>query len=305
MNALIHKSSSKTLSLDTIPTLESSQHLYQCVRQMKCQSSQDMFVVKHKPTGDEFALRRTNLEAVESLEFVVNEIKLTCLLKHKNLLPILCSFVSGCQLWTITPLARFGSASDLSRPSGLSELALAFIVRDVLSALVYLHKRGIIHRSVRGSHILVTAPEGRCLLSGLKHSTSCMIDGKWQTAIHHYPSHPEPNLNWLAPEVLEQNLLGYNAKSDIYSLGITLCELSNGCVPFEDVELTEMLLDKLTAHFPRPLDSTCQEICDLSTEEMSEEIRHKYEIYRNRTFSQSFHKFTIDLCLNFDPLLRY
>ncbi len=38
---------------------------------------------------------------------------------------------------------------------------------------------------------------------------------------------------------------------------------------------------------------------------MSPEIRQKYDIYRNRTFSASFHRFTIDLCLNFDPFERY
>ena len=261
MNSLLSKSNSETIENQR---LESFHHFYEC--DQRIQSNKDLFVAKHRPTGISYALRRTNLEAIDKLEFVFNEIKLTRLLKHKNLLPILCSFVSGFELWTITPLAHFGSASDLSKPYGLPELAIAFIVRDVLSALVYLHKRGIIHRSVRGSHILISAPDGRCLLSGLKYSTSCMIDGKWKTAIHQYPVHPQPNLNWLAPEVLEQNLLGYNAKSDIYSLGITLCELSNGCVPFEDVELTEMLLDKLTAHFPRPLDSTCAEISNLSTE---------------------------------------
>ncbi|XP_054162719.1 STE20-related kinase adapter protein alpha-like [Oppia nitens] len=303
MNTFIHKSNSKS-SFGAIveQRLESLPQLYECVNQMK--TSDDHFIVKYIPNGDKYALRRTNLEMVNNIEFVVNEIKSTCLLKHKNLLPILCSFVRDFQLWTITPLAAYGSASDLSKTKTFSELAIAFIVRDVLSALVYLHKRGIIHRSVRGSHILVTAPDGRCLLSGLKHSTSCMNDGKWQTAIHEYPTNAKPNLIWLAPEILEQNLLGYNAKSDIYSLGITICELANTCIPFQDVELTEMLLDKLTAHYPRPLDSTCDEIRDLEIDEMSEEIRHKYEIYKNRTFSPSFHKFTIDCCLNFDPSLR-
>jgi STE20-related kinase adapter protein alpha len=269
MSSIRHKSScgqrSDSSESDRIEVrLESNPRFYECVKRFK--SNEDLFISNYRPTGDKFVLRRTNLEQMDRLDFIANENRLTRLLKHKNLLPFLCSFVNNNELWTITPFAEFGSVSLLSKPTGMPEMAIAFVVRDVLSALEYLHRRGIVHRSIRGSHILVTAPNGRCLLSGLKYSTSVMIDGKWHTAIHQYPTNCLPNLNWLAPEVLEQNLLGYNSKSDIYSLGITLCELANGCVPFEDVELTEMLLDKLTANFPRPLDSTCDEINKIPTE---------------------------------------
>lgn len=258
-------SAEKSDSSEKRQKLESFGHFYECVQRI--QSNEDLFIVNYRPTGDRFALRRTDLEQTDHcLQFIAKEISLTRLLKHNNLLPFLCSFVNNNELWTVTPFAEYGSVSLLSKPTGMPEMAIAFVTKDVLSGLEYLHKRGIVHRSIRGSHILVTAPYGRCVLSGLKYSTSVMIDGKWQTAIHDFPAHSESNLNWLAPEVLEQNLLGYNAKSDIYSLGITLCELSNGCVPFEDIELTEMLLDKLTGNFPRPLDSTCDEIINISTE---------------------------------------
>jgi len=212
------------------------------------------------------------------LENIKKDVWLTRLHRHENILPFLSCFLDHDNLWIVSPLCEYGSSSDLSKPKGLGEITIAFIIRDVLFALDYLHTRGIVHRAIRGQHILVYGPNGKCLLTGFKYSTTLMRDGKWQSFIHTYPNNAQPNLNWLSPELLEQNLLGYNCKSDIYSLGITCCELANGCVPFNDLQPTEMLLDKLTGNFPKPIDSTCVEISKLPiTGQFFNLIRHSVE----------------------------
>lgn len=266
----------------------------------------DVFLACDRLTKKSFyALKLLQLDSLDDVDFklLTHDIQICNQLKHPNILQYLHNFVHQDQIWIVSPLCSFMSADRVSKPFGLPELAIAFIIRDTLNALDYLHQRGLIHRSVRASHILIKS-DGHCLLSGLKYSVSCIADGKRQPYMHQYPLKARPNINWFSPEILEQNLFGYNHKSDIYSLGITCCELANGVVPFSDCQPTEMLLDKLTGNAPRLLDQTCQELVNLKPNEMSPEDRDKFFVFRGRQFSNSFHTFTSGLCLNFDPQKR-
>ncbi|KPL98038.1 STE20-related kinase adapter protein alpha-like protein, partial [Sarcoptes scabiei] len=253
------------------------------IHNLLCQSDDNVvkiFQGIHVSTNKPVAIKIIDVDCSdEYLETVCHEISTINSLQHDNIMPMLASFVDGPLLWNVMSNAQLGSADLWSKPNGLSELAIALIVKDVLSALNYLHKKGIIHRAVCGSHILINS-NGSCMLTGLKYSTTVLQKGRWQPNIHQYPKNSVKLLNFLAPEILEQNLIGYNSKSDIYSLGIVCCELANGCTPFEDIVLTEMLLDKLT--------------------DITPEVRSKYDMYKNRTYTPWFHTFTIELCLNFD-----
>ena len=87
--------------------------------------------------------------------------------------------------------------------------------------------------------------------SGLRYSTDLQATGEGKPNLYSYPLHGvTANLAWLAPEILQQNLLGYNESSDIYSLAVTICEMANGMVPFSDMEPTLMMVEKLHGATP-------------------------------------------------------
>jgi STE20-related kinase adapter protein alpha len=240
-------------------------------------------------------------------------------LKHENLLPFIDSFITGHNLCIITPLIDHGSALDLIQSNfvnGLPEPVIAGILKDVLQALCYLHSRGYIHRGIRASHILVSS-KGRALLSGLRDAYCIVEKGRWQRAVFDYPSDSERGLCWLSPELLQQNLRGYNEKSDIYSLGITACEMANGVSPYIDLPSTELLINKLQGNPPQLWDCNTvppQErrtaLQNLPSDSgvfdgvtATSQIHARLEAAAQRSFSRAFHRFTM-LCVQHEPTLR-
>jgi STE20-related kinase adapter protein alpha len=108
------------------------------------------------------------------------------------------------------------------------------------------------------SSLFTLQNEKRVVLTGFRDCTSILVHGKRAKNLHTLPSNSTKGLNWLAPEVLEQNILGYTEKSDIYSLGITTCELANGVEPFSNMPKTLMFTEKVRGNQPSLLDfSTC------------------------------------------------
>ncbi|KAK7070456.1 hypothetical protein SK128_001201 [Halocaridina rubra] len=222
-----------------------------------------VWVARHKPSNSQLAIKIYDLDkcGVE-FELIEHEIRTVKQLRHRNIIQYLTSFTTSHQLWIVMPLLGYTSASRLVAThfsDGLPEPALALVIKEVLQGLQYLHSKNIIHRAVRGSHILIDST-GRIVLSGLRHSVCISDNTRWKKKVHSYPPQAHFNLNWASPELLEQDLYGYSEKSDIYSVGIVVCELGNGEVPYKDIPSTLMLLEKLEDRIPYLYDaSTCSQ----------------------------------------------
>lgn len=115
----------------------------------------------------------------DETELIMAEVRHLKQFRHQNLLHLLGAFVSGTCIVLVFNHMNLGSVQSLLRnhfPAGLPEMAVAFILRDVLQALKYLHSRAVVHRSVRCSHILLS-DDGVARLSGLKYACSLIETG--------------------------------------------------------------------------------------------------------------------------------
>nr|XP_057904895.1 STE20-related kinase adapter protein alpha isoform X1 [Doryrhamphus excisus] len=284
---------------------------------------------RYRPTGEHVAIRRIDLESCtnDMVAYLQAELHVSKLFHHPSILPYKSIFIAENELWVITPFMAYGSARELVSthfPDGMSELTIAYILLGMLKALEYIHQMGYVHRSVKASHVLISA-DGQVCMSGLRSIFSLIRHGQRAKVVHDFPQYSVKVLPWLSPEVLQQNLQGYDFRSDIYSLGITACELANGHVPFKDMPATQMLLEKLNGTVPCLLDTTTIPPEELSMKPSrsgadsgicegpvgggirhsngepapSSSAGHPY----NRTFSPHFHAF-VELCLQRDPEKR-
>lgn len=113
------------------------------------------------------------------------------------------------------------------------------ITRQIGSALDYAHSRGVIHRDVKPSNIMVTL-EGQAILTdfGLALSSTEGTLGETFGSAH-----------YIAPE---QAVSSANAvpQSDLYSLGICVFEMLTGRVPFDDPSAMSVALKHVNAPVP-------------------------------------------------------
>lgn len=119
--------------------------------QIKTTFGKNVYLAQRKCSGDFVALKKIPIDSCtdEQLRKIVEETRLIQLLDSPHIITVQSVFVQGFDVYFIYPFFCFGSCKEAMTNffvSGFPECIAALILRDVLTALEYLHRRGIVHR---------------------------------------------------------------------------------------------------------------------------------------------------------------
>jgi serine/threonine protein kinase/tetratricopeptide (TPR) repeat protein len=107
------------------------------------------------------------------------------------------------------------------------------VVREAAEALEHVHRRGVLHRDVKPSNVMLTRG-GRVMLVDFGLSSAQGVDRLTRSGSQ------LGSLPYMAPEQVRGDVGGIDARSDVYSLAVTLYELLTLRMPFADEQMSEL-----------------------------------------------------------------
>src|SRR5207253_552453 len=110
----------------------------------------------------------------------------------------------------------------------------------VCQAIQHAHQKGIIHRDVKPSNVMVTLYDGQPVVKVIDFGVAKATDQKLteRTLFTQYGT-LVGTLEYMSPEQAEMSALGVDTRSDIYSLGVLLYELLTGNTPLSHKRMKE------------------------------------------------------------------
>jgi len=174
---------------------------------------------------------------VERKETLANEIDILGSIKHPNVVEMKAIFDTEDTLFIVMELMRGGELyEEIVRRKSFTEKDASHIHKQLLSALAYLHERGIVHRDLKLENLLLKK-DGSLEIKLADFGLSKLYSGKALQTACGTPF-------YVAPDILLGT--GYGPAVDMWAAGILLYVLLSGRLPFAadtDAELFKLIID--------------------------------------------------------------
>ncbi len=164
-------------------------------------------------------------------------------MSHPNIVAIHSANENDAYVYFVMSLIEGESlAAHIRAHDRLGARAVACYLRDVASALVHAHSRGIIHRDIKAENVLIERESGRALVTDfgiarIAEATPLTATGQLLGTVY-----------YVSPEQVSGAPV--DARSDLYSLGVVGFLALTGTFPFESDLASAVLVAHVTKQAP-------------------------------------------------------
>src|SRR5438874_9175405 len=169
------------------------------------------------------------------------------LMDHPNIAKVLDAGATETgRSYFVMELVRGVKITEFCDQNGLPTRARLELFIQVCHAIQHAHQKGVIHRDIKPTNILVTVNDGvavpRVIDFGIAKATQGRLtDQTLFTAFEQFIGTPA----YMSPEQAVLTSVEVDTRSDIYSLGVLLYELLTGQTPFAQKDLLASGLDEM------------------------------------------------------------
>jgi eukaryotic-like serine/threonine-protein kinase len=213
---------------------------YQVVRKLGAGGMANVYLAEDQELGRRVAIKILNDRYANDDQFVERfrrEAKNAAALSHPNIVSIYDRGEAEGTYYIAMEYLDGRSLKELITSRGPAPLNVAIeYARQILAALRFAHRHGIVHRDIKPHNVLVDA-EGRVKVTDFgiaRAGTSQMTEAGSIVGTAQY----------LSPE--QARGTGVDQRSDLYSLGIVLYELLTGTLPFNGDTPVEIAMKHLS-----------------------------------------------------------
>ncbi|KQK22394.1 serine/threonine-protein kinase ATG1c isoform X1 [Brachypodium distachyon] len=234
---------------------------YMLVRPIGSGAYSQVWLGKHLVRGTEVAVKEIAMERLSSKlrDSLLSEVDILRRIRHPNIIALHDSIKDSGRIYLILEYCRGGDLySYLMRHKRVPETVAKHFIRQLACGLQMLRDNNVVHRDLKPQNILLVANNENSILKIADFGfakflqPSCLAETLCGSPLY------------MAPEVMQAQK--YDAKADLWSVGIILYQLVTGSPPFNgdnQIQLLKNILKSGQLRFPSDceLSHECIDLC--------------------------------------------
>jgi len=197
----------------------------------------------NKKTGEKFAVKIIDKKHIEGQEAMIkSEVNVIKQLRHPNIICLKEFYESERDIYLVTDLAKGGELFDhIIEKGSFTEKDAANLVKQILEAVNYMHKKNIVHRDLKPENLLFKdkSEDSPLMVTdfGLSKFTeaSSLLNTSCGTP------------GYVAPEIISRK--GHGIAVDLWSIGVITYVLLCGFPPFYGEDQAQLFKAILEADY--------------------------------------------------------